>query len=375
MRNCAATDRVNHLWGPVNQSAVTLRAVIAALFTIVVSVGVGWIADGIAAWAWSDTAPTDLSWAFWAGLAIIVLAACASVLAGFELPHLRTIFGNVKQLFGALVITPAAVAWVSDGLATGTWIQAGIGTLALAGSVALLVYGLRAARDAVGGRPLPPYEQFPPEELADATTLIASVGPKGLYPKALLHTIKAMPKLQLVISIDDGYPETGENGNQLPPTEQGGSQGVDKHLELLDRYHPARRESRPRIEHFTMPSNQRATKTAITDLINRLQTLVDDEDKVIVDVTGGRVPQSLAVYDAARRLNYPALYVVATEPKDLASKLYKDRADAERGDLERYLATVDGTRDANIKLQFARLLKREPSPFDFDVDLNAHPGS
>lgn len=372
MRNCAATDRINQLWGPVNQSAVTLRAVIAALFTIVVSVSVGWIADGIAAWAWSDTAPTDLSWAFWAGLAILVLAVCASVLAGFELPHLRTLFGNVKQLFGALVITPAAVAWVSDGLATGTWIQAGIGTLALAGSVALLVYGLRAARDAVGGRPLPPYEQFPPEELANATTLIASVGPKGVYPKALLHTIKAMPKLQLVISIDDGHPETDENGNQL--TEPGGFQGVAKHLDLLAKYDPARRESRPRIEHLPMPSNQRATKTALTDLINRLQALVDDEDKVIVDVTGGRVPQSLAVYDAARRLNYPALYVVATEPNDLA-KMYGNRADAERGDLERRLATVDGTRDPDIKLQFARLLKREPSPFDFDIDLDAHPES
>lgn len=310
------------------------RIAVAMCVSIVVSVGLGWFADGLGEYWFADG---EMSGPAWTGLALV---ACGAVAVVVDASSSWNEVQRWKDLFLGVILLPAASGWMGDGVASSVPEQALVGAALVFVAGWLAVRGVTRGLSGSDDRPVAEHLRFSDEELRQARVLVASVGPLETYPKALLHTLRAMPNLQRVVSVDDG----------MKREDRGGLYGVLDHWNLLVK--AGVREGELSIQHVKVDSN--VPPTDLASIREKVREKVGDERAVVVDVTGGRVPQSLAVYDIARELGYSALYVVATEPSALAKRWRGEPARVTRRLVEA------SQRDAeDIGLKFTRLLHRK----------------
>lgn len=322
------------------QVPVRWRVTTATLASFVVSLMLGWTADGVADY-WFRGEPFD--WLAWVSLILLAVAALSLVvfISGGS-PTRET--GRLLKILLAVVLLPASLGWFQDGIADREAIQGTIGLVGMILAGWLAVRGVVAALESPPERTVAEYQKFPKEKLQRAKILIATSSPLGPtdYPKALLHTLRSMPNLERVISVNDGG---------------AGATGVADHWALL-RSHTGPSDLPGGIKDVVLgPAHEFPPETILTEAKDTIQSLVAGESEVVVDVTGGSVPQTLALYDIARELGFATLYVVAKDPRKLAA-VWSQSAPTSDDDVRRRLAVPSPADEKEIALDFAQLSRR-----------------
>lgn len=340
------------------------RYLLTAIGALAFAVGLGWVTDGLAIGWWGPGHASPGPSYRWGLFLVGGLAAFFLIATTVARVRFRAWRGAVRDLLGvvlAVVLTPTGLAWLGDGLGSDPVqiAQASAGALLLCTAGVAFWRGLVASKEEVSPREVPEHRLVPPAVLEQATVLVASSGPipPGGAPRALLYSIGAMPNLGLVISVDDG-----EKGSR------GGWSGVDDHLDVIDRHRPRSAQvrviPRPKVEHLKVTKNEVPNIEKLSEEMKGLLGNADLE-RVVVDVTGGNVPQTLVLYDVARHLGLTTLYVVAEPPSVLGGGRGQSESLATVEIERRMVLLADEDRRA-LGLQFLQVLESRTEVEDSD---------
>ncbi|MFT4189109.1 MAG: DUF1874 domain-containing protein [Aeromicrobium sp.] len=314
-----------------------------------INVGTALVADGVADRFFLDG---DWSWWIWLGAGALALGVVSAL-------TLWRSFSALSDLKDALPAACAVffgswgLAWLGDSQVESEWALAawGGGLLLAAAGLGWLAVGGDADQ---GVRVVAQSSRLPGHVLDRADVLLASVGPfdaKKHIPQAIVYTLRRLePRLEAIVQLDDGSDEAGQT--------------MANYCDLLGMEH-----LKPKIRRVSMKVDEPEIDMGRIHEDIRAALRGHDPRQVIIDVTGGRVPQSVTLLEIAREMDRAAaVYVAAKEPWVIGAEKFghtKDTPRAEsRKELQKYYKETDlAELSDEVDLAFVRL------PAGIDPDL------
>lgn len=278
------------------------------------SMSLAWLVDGLAECFLKESwQPLNSRSTLVAVVLLIVGVVLARVFVGkFESDRILLFLGA-----SSWTLAPWAVSWITDGfrgLLTHEHNYINEMILIISGSVIGLVAIMVTLGYAVRGFDPPPPKVVSKENRLESDAmgekvkvLIAIVGPvEGILPKTLLFTLKALPNLDKIIPL--GEPHLSQGSGQVYDPMATAKKYCDD-LEIMVQTD----------ETVVVPQNSYPNDKQFDYIEKAIMRGIKDvrPDQVICDITGGSVPQKLALYDIARRLGLESIYVVAAPLKDI----------------------------------------------------------